>query len=68
VGEETLRYDPSSQILARTVAGDRTLYDTTIPDGEWLMCARSAHRDERCSDNRTISDRARYLVQAHEFR
>ena len=46
--EETLRYDTSSQILARTVAGDLTLYDTTIPDGDVvLQLPGSAHRDER---------------------
>jgi cytochrome P450 len=46
--EETLRYDTSSQILARTVAGDLTLYDTTIPDGDvLLLLPGSAHRDER---------------------
>ena len=32
--EETLRYDTSSQILARTVSGELTLYDTTIPEGD----------------------------------
>lgn len=46
--EETLRYDTSSQILARTVAGDLTLYDTEIPDGDVvLLLPGSAHRDER---------------------
>lgn len=46
--EETLRYDTSSQILARTVAGGLTLYDTTIPDGDVvLLLPGSAHRDER---------------------
>jgi cytochrome P450 len=46
--EETLRYDTSSQILARTVDGELTLYDTTIPDGDvLLLLPGSAHRDER---------------------
>ncbi len=46
--EETLRYDTSSQILARTVAGEFTIYDTTIPDGDIvLLLPGSAHRDER---------------------
>jgi cytochrome P450 len=46
--EETLRYDTSSQILARTVTGELTLYDTTIPDGDVvLLLPGSAHRDER---------------------
>ncbi|KUI15686.1 cytochrome [Mycolicibacterium acapulense] len=46
--EESLRYDTSSQILARTVSGELTLYDTTIPDGDaLLLLPGSAHRDER---------------------
>jgi cytochrome P450 len=50
--EETLRYDTSSQILARTVAGELTLYDTTIPDGDvLLLLPGSGHRDERVFDN-----------------
>jgi len=49
--EETLRYDTSSQILARTVAGELSLYDTTIPDGDvLLLLPGSAHRDERVFD------------------
>jgi cytochrome P450 len=50
--EETLRYDTSSQILARTVEGGLTLYDTDIPDGDvLLLLPGSAHRDERVFDN-----------------
>jgi cytochrome P450 len=50
--EETLRYDTSSQILARTVAGELTLYDTAIPDGDVvLLLPGSAHRDERVFDD-----------------
>ena len=50
--EETLRYDTSSQILARTVAGEVTVHDTTIPDGEVvLLLPGSAHRDERVFEN-----------------
>ena len=50
--EETLRYDTSSQILARTVAGELTLYETTIPDGDVvLLLPGSAHRDERAFEN-----------------
>jgi cytochrome P450 len=50
--EETLRYDTSSQILARTVSGELTLYDTTIPQGDvLLLLPGSAHRDERVFDN-----------------
>lgn len=49
--EETLRYDTSSQILARSVAGELTLYDTTIPDGDvLLLLPGSANRDDRVFD------------------
>ncbi|OOK70199.1 cytochrome P450 family protein [Mycobacterium kansasii] len=49
--EETLRYDTSSQILARTVVGELTLYDTRIPEGDVvLLLPGSAHRDERVFD------------------
>jgi cytochrome P450 len=50
--EETLRYDTSSQILARTVSGELDLYDTTIPEGDvLLLLPGSAHRDERVFDS-----------------
>jgi cytochrome P450 len=50
--EETLRYDTSSQILARTVSGELSLCDTTIPEGDvLLLLPGSAHRDERVFDN-----------------
>jgi cytochrome P450 len=50
--EETLRYDTSSQILARTVSGELTLHDTTIPEGDvLLLLPGSAHRDERVFEN-----------------
>ncbi len=50
--EETLRYDTSSQILARTVEGEVTFYDTTVGDGEiLLLLPGSAHRDERVFEN-----------------
>ncbi|MEU9806552.1 cytochrome P450 [Mycobacterium sp. NPDC050853] len=46
--EESLRYDTSSQILARTVAEDMTLYDKTIPAGDiLLLLPGSANRDDR---------------------
>ena len=58
--EETLRYDTSSQILARIVSGELTLYDTTIPDGDvLLLLPGSAHRDERAFDeSRRLSSSA----------
>jgi cytochrome P450 len=56
--EETLRYDTSSQILARTVSAELTLYDTTIPVGDVLiLLPGSAHRDER-----VFSDPDSYLI------
>ncbi|CAN5520701.1 cytochrome P450 [soil metagenome] len=46
--EETLRYDASSQILARAVSADMTMYDTTIPEGDvLLLLPGSGNRDER---------------------
>jgi cytochrome P450 len=50
--EETLRYDTSSQILARAVSADMTLYDTLIPEGDvLLLLPGSANRDDRVFDN-----------------
>ncbi|AFN62812.1 Probable cytochrome P450 [Mycobacteroides abscessus] len=50
--EESLRYDTSSQILARTVAEDMTLYDTKIPAGDiLLLLPGSANRDDRVFDD-----------------
>ncbi len=46
--EETLRYDTSSQILARAVADDIEMYGTTIPAGDvMLLLPGSANRDDR---------------------
>ncbi|GLP79358.1 cytochrome P450 [Mycobacterium antarcticum] len=46
--EETLRYDTSSQILARSVSAEMTMYDTTIPEGDvLLLLPGSANRDDR---------------------
>ncbi|MBI3213033.1 MAG: cytochrome P450 [Mycobacterium sp.] len=46
--EETLRYDTSSQILARLVSGELEFYGTVIPEGDvLLLLPGSAHRDER---------------------
>jgi hypothetical protein len=46
--EETLRYDTSSQMLARTTTEDVTLHGTTIPAGDRVVLViGSANRDER---------------------
>ena len=50
--EETLRYDTSSQILARAVSADITMYNTTIPEGDvLLLLPGSANRDDRVFDD-----------------
>ncbi|MGH3542049.1 MAG: cytochrome P450 [Mycobacterium sp.] len=50
--DETLRYDTSSQILARSAAHELTLYDTTIPEGDvLLLLPGSANRDDRVFEN-----------------
>ena len=46
--EETLRYDTSSQMLARTAVGDVALHGEVVPaGGRVLLLAGSANRDER---------------------
>ena len=46
--EETLRYDTSSQMLARVTTTDVTLHGVTVPAGERvLLLAGSANRDDR---------------------
>jgi cytochrome P450 len=49
--EETLRYDTSSQILARLVVEDVDFHGTTLHEGDTLLLMPgSAHRDERVFD------------------
>jgi cytochrome P450 len=49
--EETLRFDASSQVLARTCIVDTVLHDQVIPAGERvLLLIGSANRDERVFD------------------
>ena len=46
--EETLRYDTSTQMLARTTTQDIALHDTVIPAGDRVvLVVGSANRDER---------------------
>lgn len=50
--EETLRYDTSSQILARLVVDDIEFHGTTLHAGDTLLLVPgSAHRDERVFDD-----------------
>ena len=55
--EETLRYDTSSQILARTATCDVTLHGVTIPAGERIvLLPGSANRDPRVFSNADTYD------------
>ncbi|WP_433519224.1 cytochrome P450 [Nonomuraea sp. CA-143628] len=46
--EETLRFDTSSQMIARTVTEETELYGTRVPAGErMLLLIGAANRDER---------------------
>lgn len=50
--EETLRFDTSSQFIARTVAGDWELYGQKIPAGaRLLLLLGSANRDPRAFED-----------------
>lgn len=50
--EETLRYDTSSQILARVVVEDIEFHGTILKPGETLLLVPgAAHRDERVFDD-----------------
>ena len=50
--EETLRYDPSSQLLARTASCDIAMEDQTIPQGARVaLLIGSGNRDERAFEN-----------------
>jgi len=50
-GEETLRFDPSSQLIARTTATDVELHGCKIPAGARVaLLIGSANRDERVWD------------------
>ena len=55
--EETLRYDTSSQMLARITTEDVTLHDTVIPEGDRVvLIVGSANRDERVFTNADVYD------------
>ena len=55
--EETLRYDTSSQMLARVTTVDCELHGATIPAGDRvLLLAGSANRDERMFPDPTRYD------------
>jgi cytochrome P450 len=55
--EETLRYDGSTQILARTVRGGLSLHGQTLRDGERvLLLIGAANRDPRAFDRPDVYD------------
>jgi hypothetical protein len=55
--EETLRFDTSSQMLARVTTEDVTLHGVTIPGGERVvLVVGSANRDERVFDRPATYD------------
>jgi len=55
--EETLRYDASSQLIARVATRDVTLHGTTIPEGcKVALLIGSANRDERVFDRADAYD------------
>ena len=55
--EETLRFDTSSQMIARYVTADVTIHDTAIPEGaKLLVLLGSANRDERVFTDPTRYD------------
>jgi cytochrome P450 len=68
--EETLRYDTSSQMLARVTTTELTFYGQTIPKGDRvLLLAGSANRDERAfvDPDRYDLDRDRESVGIASF-
>ena len=56
--EETLRYDTSSQILARTVAEDIEFYGTTLHDGDVLLLVPGRRAPRRTGVRRTPTSSA----------
>jgi cytochrome P450 len=58
--EETLRYDNSTQMLARVASGDLELLGTRVPDGSpILLLIGSANRDEAVFSNPDAYDTLR---------
>ena len=66
--EETLRYDPSSQLLARTLRSDVELHGRTMPAGARVaLLIGSANRDERAFENPDVYDLARNTTGSLAF-
>lgn len=66
--EETLRFDTSTQMLARTTTCDVELHGTTIPAGDRvLLLLGSANRDELIFDDPDRYDLSRDTSQSVSF-
>ena len=66
--EETLRYDPSSQLIARTALCDIEIHDRTIPSGARVaLLIGSANRDEREFESPDVFDVTRSEGQCLAF-
>jgi cytochrome P450 len=66
--EETLRYDTSSQMLARTVAADIELYGTTVSAGDrMLLLVGAANRDPRAFADPDVYDLDRDTARLISF-
>jgi hypothetical protein len=66
--EETLRYEGSTQLMARTLTRDVTLHGRTLPEGaKVLLLLGSANRDERFWDRPDEFDICREKLQHLAF-
>ncbi|NNL66706.1 MAG: cytochrome P450, partial [Myxococcales bacterium] len=66
--EETLRYDASSQLIARVTTRDVTLHGTTIPAGRKVaLLIGAANRDERAFDRPDDYDVSRDCKESLAF-
>ncbi|TMR29075.1 cytochrome P450, partial [Nonomuraea zeae] len=66
--EETLRYDTSSQMIARTVTEDTELHGRLVPAGaRMLLLIGSANRDERVFAGPDVYDLDRDTTQLISF-
>jgi cytochrome P450 len=66
--EETLRYDASSQVLARTATADVTVHGRTIPAGaRVLLLVGAANRDDRVFADPDVYDFSRDTSELLSF-
>ena len=66
--EETLRYDPSSQLLARTLTADVELHGRKMPSGAKVaLLIGAANRDERAFERPDAFDITRNTANSLAF-